>query len=187
VGADGPDADDENDAAQMDPTPTMKMTLMIWETSKRASPRGDQDNRASSGEGVVQDDPCDEVERPPMTMREMFPHVDDLGATPRVAQVPQIPTFLHRLTTSGRDAPLDVDDPNATPDGNDSDEEDPAPLIDSEDEDDDRLRNRSCNNYEDDADEEDAEIVVHDDEAQSDEEFEVTGRHRGARHPRACL
>jgi hypothetical protein len=45
-------------------------------------------------------------------------------------------------------------------------------LIDSEDEDDDRLRDRCCDNYEDDADEDGAETVDRDDEARDEEEFE---------------
>jgi hypothetical protein len=172
VSADGLDADAEDDA-DVEGMPRDPITgRMIWESLKRAPQCADQGNSASSGEGVVQDNPCGGVEGPPMTMREMFPRVGDLGVTPGAAQVRQIPTFLRRISAAGRDSPLDVDDPNATPDGDDSDEEDLAPLIDSEDEDDDRLRNRCCDNYEDDADEDGAEIVVHDGEAREEEEFE---------------
>jgi hypothetical protein len=61
---------------------------------------------------VVQDNRCDEVGEPRMTMKEMFPHMDDLGATPSAAQVP-------RISARDRDPYLDIDDSNATPDGND--------------------------------------------------------------------
>jgi hypothetical protein len=83
--------------------------------------------------------------------------MNDLGVTPGVAQVP-------RISAKDRDARRDVDDPNATPDGNDSDEESRPPMIDSEDEDDDRLQDRCVDNYEEYTDEECDENAAHDDE-----------------------
>jgi hypothetical protein len=72
----------------------------------------------------------------------------------------------------GRDVPLDDDDPNATPDGNNSDSDGPAPLIDSDSEDDEVLRNRYGLDSDEDTDKETAAIVVQDNAALEDEEFE---------------
>jgi hypothetical protein len=174
VSADGPDADDE-DADVGDAPRDPVARRIVWESLQRVCPCADRDNITSPDESVVQDDEEDNehvvqdnrrdgVEEPRVTMKEMFPHMDDLGVTPSVAQA-------LRISAKDRDAYLDVGGPNATPDGNDSDGEGPASLIDSEDDDDDRLRDRCVRNDEEDADEECDENVFHDDE-EKEEKFE---------------
>jgi hypothetical protein len=70
--------------------------------------------------------------------------------------------------------PLDIHDPNATPDGreSDADSDGPAPLMDSDSEDDGIPLNRYGVDFDDESDDDSAAILVQDDAAPEDEEFE---------------
>jgi hypothetical protein len=171
-GADGFDADAENDEDMEDMPRGPTAGRMIWETPPRASSTSQRNISIGSGGEVVQDGSPADDERPPMTMREMYPHMDDLGMTPSVVMLPNIPAFLHRVDAAGPEVPIDIDDPNATPDGRESnaDSDGLAPLIDSED--DGIPLNRYGIDFDDESDDDGAAIVVQDDAAPEDEEFE---------------
>jgi hypothetical protein len=115
-GTDGPDTEAENDEdmGNMPRDPTTGR--VIWETPPRALSSRQRNDSVESGGDVVQDGIPASDERPPMTMREMYPRVDDHGMSPSVVALPRIPAFLHRANATGWDVSLDIDDPNATPD-----------------------------------------------------------------------
>jgi hypothetical protein len=96
-GADGPDADAENDEDVGDMPRGPTTGRMIWKTPPRALSSRQCNDSVGSGRAAVQDGVPASDERPPMTMREMYPHMDDLGMSPSVVVVPRIPTFLRRV------------------------------------------------------------------------------------------
>jgi hypothetical protein len=147
---------------------------MICETPPRALSSRQRNDSVGSGGAAVQDGIPASDERPPTTMREMYPRMDDLGMSPSVVVMPRAPTFLHRVNAAGRDIPLDIEDPNATPERHksDADSDGPADLIDSNSEDDGIPASKYGIDFGDEPDDGGAVIVVQDDAAPQDEEFE---------------
>jgi hypothetical protein len=172
-GADGPDVDAEHDEDVEDMPCGPTAGRIIWETPHRALSSSQRNVSVGSGGDAVQDSSPADDERPPMTLREMCPHVDDLGMTPSVVVLPTMPA-LRRVNAAGSDVPIEIDDPNATPDESESnaDSDGPAPLIDSDSEDVGIPPNRYGIDSDEEPDDDGAVIVVQDDVAPEDEDFE---------------